>query len=72
MKVHNNTAKAARGICKGRLKSSGLFLIKFLFLVLNFAKVTLICCFSFSLKLYILNILRMNIYMVIKSLATRT
>ena len=64
-----------RGLCKRRLKISGLFLLKFLFLGLNFAKVTLFRCFSFSLtfvKLYILNILKMNIHMVIKSLATRT
>ena len=64
-----------RGLCKRRLKISGMFLIKFLSLGLNFAKVTLFCCFSFSytfffFKLYILDILRMNIYMLIKSLAT--
>ena len=65
-----------RGLCKRRLKISGMFLIKFQFLGLNFAKVTLLCCFSFSFtffffKLYILD-KRMNIHMLIKSLATRT
>ena len=38
----------ARGLCKRRLKISGMFLIKFLFLGLNFAKVTLFHCFLFS------------------------
>ena len=64
-----------RGLCKRRLKISGTFLIKFLFLGLNFAKVPLICCFSFSYtfcQIICLDILVMNIYMLIKSLATRT
>ena len=60
----------ARGLCKRRLKISGIFLIKFLFLGLNIAKVTLFCCFSFLYVLldYILNILRMNILMPDSSL----
>ena len=37
-----------RELCKRRLKISGMFLIKFLFLGLNTAKVPLFCCFSFS------------------------
>ena len=37
-----------RGLCKRGLKISGMFLIKFLFLGLNFAKVTLFRCFWFS------------------------
>ena len=65
-----------RGLCKRRLKISGLFLIKFLFLGLNFAKITLFRCFSFSLtfcQIIYFNILRMNIHvMVINSVATRT
>ena len=55
-----------RGPCKRRLKIPGRFLIKFLFLGLNFAKVNLLRCFSFSLTICILNIfniVRMNIYM---------
>ena len=39
-----------RGPYKRRLKFSGMFLIKIVFLGLNFAKVTLFCCFSFLLK----------------------
>ena len=39
----------ARCFCNKQLKISGRFLIKFLFLVLNFAKVTIFRCFSFSL-----------------------
>ena len=38
-----------RGLCKSRLKISGMCLIKFLFLGLNFAKDTLFRCFSFFL-----------------------
>ena len=34
-----------RELCTRRLKISGLFLIKFMFLGLNFAKVPLFCCF---------------------------
>ena len=40
--------KTVQGLCKRRLKISGMFLIKFLFLGLNFVKVTLFRCFSFS------------------------
>ena len=41
-----------RGLCKRRLKITGLFLMKFLFLGLNFAKVTLFRCFSLSLTFW--------------------
>ena len=41
--------KRTRGLCKRRLKISGVFLIKYLFLGLNVAKVSLCRCFSFSL-----------------------
>ena len=72
-----------RGLGKRRLKKfQGCFFfffffiyIKFLFLGLNFAKVLYFAAFRFLtrfVKLYILDILRMNIYMLIKSLATRT
>ena len=37
------------GLCKRQLKIPGRFLIKFLFLGLNFTKATLFRCFSFSL-----------------------
>ena len=37
-----------RRLCKRRLKISGMFLIKSLFLGLNVAKAPLFCCFSFS------------------------
>ena len=46
-----------------------MFLIKFLFLGLNFAKVPLLCALRFLKVLsndIFLDILRMNIYMVIK------
>ena len=40
--------KRMRGVCKRRLKISGMFPINVLFLGLNFAKDTLFRCFSFS------------------------
>ena len=40
-----------RGLGKRRLKISGMFHIKFMILGLNFAKVTLFRCFSFSVTL---------------------
>ena len=46
--TQRNCPERIRGLCKRRLKISGMFLIKFLFLGLNFAKVPLFCCFSFS------------------------
>ena len=46
--TQQNCPERARGLCKRRLKISGMFLIKKLFLGLNFAKVTLFRCFSFS------------------------
>ena len=67
-----------RGLCKRRLKISGMFLIKFLFLGLNFAKVTLFRCFSFSFTFFFsssliyFGYLTMNMNKLIKSLATRT
>ena len=42
----------ARGLCKRPLKISVMFFIKFLFLGLNFAKVTLFRCFSHSVTFY--------------------
>ena len=52
-----------------------MFLIKYSVLELNFAKFTLFRCFSYYFtffKLYILDILGTSVYMLIKSLATRT
>ena len=41
-----------RGFCNRRLKISGMILIKFLFLGINFVKVTLFRCFSFSFTFF--------------------
>ena len=65
----------ARGLCKRRLNISGIFLITFLFLGLNIAKVTLFRCFSFSFTfcqiIYFEYLKNVYIYMLIKSLGTR-
>ena len=64
-----------RGLCKSRLKISGMFLIKFLFSGLTFQRSLYFAAFRFLIrfvKLYILDILRMNIHVLFKSLATRT
>ena len=64
-----------RGLCKRRLKILGLFLIKFLFLGLNFAKVTLFRCFSFSFtfcQIIYFEYLKNEYTYLNKSLATRT
>ena len=52
-----------RGLCKSRLKISGMFLIKFLVLGLNFAKNTLFRYFSFSFTfVHIIYFGYLNIY----------
>ena len=47
--IQKYSTERTRDLCKRRLKITGRLLIKFLFLVLNFAKVALFRCFSFSL-----------------------
>ena len=48
--TQQNYPERARGLCKRRLKFSDMFLIKKMFLGLNFAKVNLFRYFSFSFK----------------------
>ena len=81
--LHGGHAKILHGdntmFCNRQLKISGKFLIKFLFLGLNVAKVTTFRCFSFFfflfffflrfVRLYIFSIVHMNMYMEIKLLA---